>query len=180
MIQIVSPDSSGLADWLTIGIALAALVGTVVSILLTRASVRSQDKHNRLSLKPLPRIAVGDYVQRLSVKVVNDGPGPMIIQAVRVSDGVTSADNVLAFMPKLPGSVVWEDFVVEAQGRSVRPNDEMILIALKGEPTEPSYAAAHKKVRGILAKLTVEVDFTDVYGSKTESCRRVLTWFARS
>ncbi|MGQ3042864.1 MAG: hypothetical protein ACT6R7_13030 [Brevundimonas aurantiaca] len=180
MIQIITPESTGLADWIGVGISFAALLGAIISVLLTRSSVRSQDKHNRLSLRPLPRIAVGDYVNRLHVKVVNDGPGPMIIEAVRVSDGTTTTDNVLAFMSEISEKIVWEDFVVEATGRSIRSNDEMILIALNGEPTDPIFVTAHNSVRNILATLTVEVEFTDVYGSKFEVCKRVLTWFART
>ena len=179
MIQIVNPESSGLADWVSIGIAVAALIGATISTLLTWSSVRSQDKHNRLSLKPLPRIGVGDYLSRLYVKVVNDGPGPLIIKEVRVSDDAKVANNLLSFMDKVPNTVVWEDFVVEAKDRSIRSNDEMILLALKGDSKDPKFEAVRSSVRLILAKLTVEVEYTDVYGTEFEACTRVLTWFAR-
>ena len=115
----------------------------------------------------------------LYVKVVNDGPGPMIIKAVRVSDGSTTADNLLSFMSTIPATVVWKDFVVEATGRSIRTNDEMILLALEGDPTDRNFLTVRASVRALLARLTVEVEFTDAYGSDFEVCKRILTWFAR-
>ena len=179
MIQIGTSEAAGLAEWVNAGIALAALIGAIVSILLTFASVRSQDKHNKLSLRPLPRIGVGDYLDELYVKIMNDGPGPMIVKEVRISDGAIIEDNLLSFMSEIPDDFVWKDFVLETKGRSIRSNDEMILIAIQGDPNDADFIKVRTSIRQILKKLSVEVEFTDVYGSKLTPCKRVLTWFAR-
>ena len=184
MIQIGTSQSGDLADWLNLLVAGLALLSALASLWLTGASVRSQDKHNRLSLRPLPQIAVGDYDNHLFVKIVNNGPGPMIINEIVVSGNGRSAGELVSLMPDHPPSIPWQDFVVETKGRSIRSGDELVLLALRedsesDESKSKEFQKFRSLVRSVLAGLKVEISFTDVYGTTFQPCERALTWFAR-
>jgi len=160
-------------------VALAALCISFLSILLTVVSVASQRKHNRLSVRPLAWISVADYENRLSVKLQNNGVGPLIIQKILVSEGQTVKNSLIDWMPNLPPGVVWEMFAQDLQARSLAPGKEIVLIQLAGDPENARFGLARDLCRASLKKLTVELRYTDIYNRKMTPATRSLSWFGR-
>jgi hypothetical protein len=66
-------------DWVSIGIALIAIVLTVVTLHIQR-------KHNRLSVRPIGVVETENSKGRILISVVNAGTGPMIIKSIKILD----------------------------------------------------------------------------------------------
>ena len=179
-INISADSASGIPEAANVVIALLALIVAATSIFLTWRSLKGQERHNRLSVTPMPQIAVGDYENSLFVRIDNNGPGPLIIKDLEVLGGVKKAGDIISLMPALPSGMAWRDYVSGLAGRAIEQGSSLVLISLSGDPEEKSFSDARDICRLSLAKLTVRLTYTDVYGSSFDPCERALTWFARS
>src|SRR2546430_4757052 len=70
--------------------AFLALLVSAISVGISVWAVRTQRKHNELSVRPLAEITVADHESSVRVKLRNHGIGPMIVTAVTVSDGANA------------------------------------------------------------------------------------------
>src|SRR5690349_8246791 len=78
------PGSLMLTDILSAIAAIASAVAAIVAVKIAHRSVELSDKtltaqetHNRLSVKPIPFVALADYPHMLRVKIANYGSGPL-------------------------------------------------------------------------------------------------------
>jgi hypothetical protein len=159
--------------------AFLALLVSAISVGISVWAVKSQRKHNELSVRPLAEITVGDYEHSLRVKLRNHGTGPMIVTAVTVSDGAHSKPTVLGWMPDLPSERPWTNFTDEVRDRTLAPGSELVLLELTEYDEEEGFAACRDLVRAALAPLTVNVEYTDIYNNVMPPRRKDLSWFGR-
>lgn len=160
-------------------VAGVALLVAAVSIFLSWRALAAQTRHNQLSLSPLPFTAVADYEDRIWVKVVNNGTGPLIVLSTEVYGAGKSTASLIEQMPPLPSDLYWTSFTSGMKGRSIPQNGELYFIDLKIDPSNPKYIKFRDACRNKLAALTVKVEFTDVYGNRFDPAIRKLDWFAR-
>jgi hypothetical protein len=155
----------------TIASATAALLALFVSIY----TIMMQQRHNRLSVMPAPEITVGDYENSLMVKIRNNGSGPLRIIDVEITEGHSESSALFRHMPSI--SRPWNDFTGDIAGRTVFPNDHIVLIELTQYKNEIDFAEMRDKVRLALSKLSLSIRYTDIYKSKFPTCNRKLDWF---
>lgn len=160
-------------------VAFLALFVSGLSVWISVWSARAQRKHNELSVRPLAEVMVADYENSLRVKLRNNGTGPMIIKAVIVSDGATTKDCLIDWMPNLPGGRLWNTFTYALQNRTLQPGAEIVLLELTEHDGERNFSRCLDLVRKTLAPLTVNVEYTDIYESVMRPSRKPLTWFGR-
>jgi hypothetical protein len=162
--------------------AFAALVSAAMAFLAVCISiwaVRTQQRHNELSVRPLAEILVADYEDCLRVKLCNNGIGPMIITNLKVSDGASEKTNLIDWMPELPADRPWNNFAGDIRDRSLAPGSEIVLIELSQHDGEMSFAKCRDLVRSALSRLAVSVEYTNIYNTAiTPKCKK-LTWFGR-
>jgi len=91
-------------------IALAALVVSVVSIFIAVRTLKHQQAHDVLSVRPIPMLSTADHEECISVALRNNGVGPMIIKALHVEDGADRRTYLREFMPPLPGALLWSTY----------------------------------------------------------------------
>ncbi|MBL8355472.1 MAG: hypothetical protein JNM01_11635 [Delftia acidovorans] len=161
-------------------VACGALIVSVVSVAISIWAVRSERKHNALSVRPLAEISVVDYEDCIRVKLVNHGVGPMLIKGITVSDGKNSLPSLILWMPDLPGEREWNFFVGDIAGRALAPKSEIILVELTEDDEEEDFAACRDAVRSALAPLTAVVEYTDVFNKVMPNHTRSLAWFGRN
>jgi hypothetical protein len=181
-VSIVSQPSDALASvssLANVAVAFLALVIAVISIFVSRAALRGQLHHNKLSVRPIPFIACADYTNCLRVKVTNNGVGPLVLKGISVSDGKTSKADLISWMPSLPPRLKWSNFTSAFSGRAFAPGEELILVELCGVETDADFTEFRHKCRRRLKNLTVTVEYTDVYGDTFDPCTRLLDWFDR-
>jgi hypothetical protein len=166
-----------------VGSALTAVIAVVIaywSVQLTNRAMREQETHNRLSVKPIPFLALADYEQRLRAKVTNDGSGPLIIKKIQVRDGKTTKQDLISWMPSPPPTIYWTNFTSLLTDRAMRPGEGLILLQLDGDPEDQAFLRFRDACRHQLEKLTVTVEYTDVYDTVYAPYSRAMDWFARS
>jgi len=161
-------------------IALAAFIISLVSLYVAHAALKIQRRHNVLSVKPIPMVSVADYEDRLTVKILNNGSGPLIITAVQVKKESQIRESLIAWMPFLSDGMYWETFVGPIKDRSLLPGNEIKLLELIGDHTENEFETARDGCRAALSPLTVVVEYTDVYGTVFPFHEKQLSWFARN
>ncbi len=159
--------------------ALLAVFVSALSVMLTVWALALQRRHSYLSVRPLAFVASGDYQDRLSVKIRNDGIGPLIIKKLCVTDGETVKDCLIDWLPLLPEGILWDTFTKNMEDRSLAPGGEIVLFRLSNR----SYAQFHRfrdLCRTHLKKLTVEVHYVDIYDRKMPVSYRSLAWFGHT
>lgn len=155
-----------------------ALFVSVVSVFISVRTLKHQQRHNVLSVRPLPEVTVADYEDSLRVKLRNNGSGPMIVQSLTIANGEKNYEAIIDCMPDLHGRA-WTHFSHALQNRTLLPGSEIVLLELTARMSEPSFSVTRDRVRKALAPLTVSVRYTDVYDSKFPSHNKNLSWFGR-
>ena len=179
---IAKPDiTNAIATVASAILAALACFIAVISLLVSRKTLLHQQEHNRLSVRPIPSIVVGDYENRLFVKIVNNGVGPLLIKKIRTL-GSSDPELALIFhMPALLPKVLWTNFVEDTFGRTVLPGFDLVILDFDScsSGSDDLYSLSRDQVRTTLAKLSVELEFTDIYNSDFANVSRNLNWFHR-
>ncbi len=158
-----------------------AVVLSLISLYVSHAALRHQREHNRLSVRPLAYVMVGDYENRLFVKLRNNGTGPMITTSILVAGAQDPSRPLIDAMPVLHPKVNWTNFVKDYEGRSIAAGDEMMLLDLSSETSSShdQFALARDRVRLALGNLEVHVEYTDIYNTELPVASRSLKYFHR-
>ncbi|MFA6287461.1 MAG: hypothetical protein WC661_08755 [Opitutaceae bacterium] len=158
-------------------IAFAALVTSLLSFYLTFRGLQLQKKHNFNTVKPIGWISLADYENLLSVKIQNNGVGPMLIKSVSVLSGGQKKGSIIEWMPK---GIEWDTFIGVFEDRCLSAGQELTVIQLSGNADDPKFVALRDSCRVALGALTVEVAYRDIYDRKMPLARRPLDWFERN
>jgi hypothetical protein len=161
-------------------VALFAFLMSVLSVFFTWRSLKHQRTHNSLSVRPLPYITVGDYEDNIYVKIRNNGTGPLIVQSLTVSGANDPTAPLVTNMPSLLTGVAWTNFVGATEGRSIPVGGELVLLELSDPSLGGRFQLSRDMVRAALGKLSLSLNYTDIYGSKLPPCSRDLKWFHRT
>ncbi|MDQ3803166.1 MAG: hypothetical protein M3416_04855 [Acidobacteriota bacterium] len=160
--------------------AVCALFVSLLSIILTLRTLRLQRIHNFKSLTPIANILTADYENELRVTIRNTGVGPLIVERFTASDGVQEKDNIVCLMPPLPEGIYWATFSPNIEGRCIPPTQDLVIIKLSGDPGDGTFASFRDEVRLALSKLTVTLEYQDIYDRRMPPKHTDLKWFARN
>ena len=133
-----------------------------------------QRKHNQNSVKPLGQIIFIDTKERISVRLLNAGMGPLIIDNLAfVKDGRVGTDiaNCISLNPR---SYMHAD-VDSIVKKVLLPNAEMIVFE---KNITNSTEEEERAIRSELASIHIQATYRDVYNNRF-SIRRGLDWFTR-
>ena len=152
---------------------------SLLAIFLTFFALLLQRRHNYKSVMPIAHVAVGDYEDRLIVKLCNNGIGPLIVTRLIVSDGCEEKQGIISWMPQAPFGILWSTFVPDLDRRALLPGHEAVLIELIGEMRSEKFVEFRDHVRKVLSTLVVSVEYEDIYGRSMPGEKRDLKWFGR-
>jgi hypothetical protein len=176
MIQINCGEPAwGLSDYADV----ASVVIAVAAIWISVRATNWQKVHNEMSVAPLPYVFLGDYNNKIYVKLTNSGIGPLIVKSISVKNCEKTDNNLLSFMPNLPNGLFWTNYVMEFKDRPIPPRDDITLLQFDCDLENAPETEFRDQCRRILASLTVSCDYTDMYGKKFPTYSRKLTWFSR-
>ena len=182
LISLLKSDPNAANAFGALASAAAAFLALVVSAIAVGISiwaVRSQRKHNELSVRPLAEVTVADYENSLRVKLRNNGTGPMIVTEVAVSNGSTTKPCIIDWMPRLPTGRPWTTFSHALRDRTLQPGSEIVLLELTEYEGERGFVQCRDTVRAAMAPLTVSVEYTDIYNKTMPTRVKDLSWFGR-
>jgi len=160
---------------------LFSALAAVLSLAVALYAFLSERHHNRLLVKPFGEIRVGDYEDKIHVKILNCGMGPLIVEKVLIKDesGNFQDKPLYQFMPTLTEGNAFEDFVSAISKRVLAPGENAVLISYCCDPDDKTSKSDREKIRSALSKLTVKLEFNDIFLVPQEPAERELTWFAR-
>jgi hypothetical protein len=159
--------------------AVSALVVSLLSIILTVWTLRQQRRHNFLSLTPIASILFDDYEDKIAVTVKNTGIGPLIVDTFRATDGKEEKDDLISWMPVLPGDMCWSTFNGNMDGFCIVAGEEKVVLRLQGNANDKTFQDARNNIRRALSTLSVTVTYKDIYNRKMKPKTRTLSWFGR-
>ncbi len=161
-------------------IATAALLVSIISLYVSIVTIRQTRKHNRLSVKPICYVFPPDFEDWVAVVIQNKGVGPLITKSTKFYDENNNIKKYLIdLMPTLPDGYYWSNFT-KNDHFVLAPNDEKILIELKCNENDKTFQETRDLIRKKLSQITMEYEFTDIYGQKFPTIIHSLTWFGRS
>ena len=180
-VSIVSQPGDALASAASVAnvvVAFLALLVATISIFFTIRGLALQRKHNHLSVVPVPFIALADFENHIRVQIRNDGIGPLLIRKISflVESAAGEHSDLVKYMPALPSGHYWTNYA-SGDARSIRPGDALVLLELKIDHTEKKLADFRDLCRKTLSKMTICLEYTDVYRNQFPQVSRKLDWF---
>lgn len=158
-------------------------VGVVISVtalLFAAISLQFQRKHNRLSVRPIAMIILGDFENELAVHLQNKGTGPLIIKKLSITDQSGRTNKaIIDFFASDIYKVVWDVFVADIDGWAILPSETKTLIRLKGDSEDKEFVHSRDEIRKVLAQLQIELLYQDIYEKNMPKKVRKLDWFSR-
>lgn len=159
------------SNTLTAVSSLFAVVVSIISVIFTVIFSLLQVKHNKNSVRPISSIQLCDYENLLSVKIKNVGTGPLTIKTLKVKDDHREAKELISLMPHINQN--WTTFIEEIDGSTIPVGGSITLVEL-----HPDDDMVKQLVRKRLSKITVYLDYTDIFETKFHD-ERALTFFGR-
>lgn len=157
------------------------VVISIIALIFTAVTLYFQRQHNRLSVRPIAIVTVGDYEHRLSVFLQNEGLGPLIIKELRFRDESGNIESALLdFFGEKFDDVEWSTFTSDIDGWAIRPGKYRTLIELEGDPLDEDFILIRDEVRKVLAPITVHLKYQDIYKKNMPNKIRKLDFFARA
>ncbi|MDQ1086154.1 hypothetical protein [Siphonobacter sp. SORGH_AS_1065] len=153
-------------------------IAVVISVLALAATVYQlylQRVHNEKSVKPLGQIDLIDFDRKISIYIVNNGLGPLILERMIFSkDGqtYTRIDDCLALDSKSYSRI----HVSEKVKRVVLPNKYLTAFETIFSTDENEMEV--EKVRAQLSSISLKVEGRDIYDNLI-TIERDLEWFSR-
>ena len=162
-------------------IAFCAILTSVVSIILTIQTLKTQKQHNLKSVKPIGYIISGNYENDIYIAIGNNGIGPLIIKEFKVSNSRLSALNLIDIIPSnINDNVTWKDYTSNIVGRAIKSGDRIYLLRLSFDEIEMQQdknIAIKKELREFLQDLILELTYTDIYEKETYNAIKNLGHF---
>jgi len=151
----------------------------VLSLIFTASALYIQRAHFRRSVRPIASIPVADYENKVSVMLKNKGIGPLHVLQFHATDGKQTKNNLISWMPELLVGISWETFYEDLDGLWIQPGEKVIVLQLAGEVESPSFSQGRDLCRKALARLTVSIEYEDIYEKRMPVVKRDLAWFGR-
>lgn len=148
-----------------------AVIISIVSMVFTVIFSLQQLKHNKNSVKPISAIKFSDYEDELAVKLENVGTGPLTIKKLVFKNESQESSTLIAMMP--PIDQLWTTFTESVDGWTIPVGGQLIFLKL-----HPESDAIKSLVRKELSKITIYLEYMDIYNTKFQD-RRSLEFFGR-
>lgn len=167
-------------------IACGALIVSVASVIFTWRQLKMQREHNLKSIKPIGRICIGDYENKIYVAIENCGIGPMIINEILTKNSIhqTKEKFIDILSEELADRIVWTDFTGRYPGRSILPGAMLNLLVWTPNDSykdkQESIEIDKKDLRNELKDVKLFVSYKDIYESTTYKTELDFNdWFGR-
>lgn len=173
-------------DWVQITISVCSILTSIVAVIISITTYKSQVEHNKNSVRPIIDIIFGDYEDDIYVRIDNNGVGPAIIKGVLCLNGQKKADSLIKLIPQKARLTTpycdesiklspFSDFVENISGRTLAPGGHITLLQLSNpDPKKRTI------LRYILKDIALQVEYTDIYKKETMNTQRELSFFGRT
>jgi hypothetical protein len=153
-------------------IALCALLVSVASILIGYFSLKIQQKHNRLSVRPIGKIHFITTGDSIKIEIRNDGTGPMLCSNLKVYDNAfNNKNNFRDAIPIFQKKNDWLKISTSSQF-VMGAGEQKTLLEISTECVSPEFQNYYDQVLTSLKMTTLELEYRDIYGKYIGTLRR--------
>lgn len=156
--------------WIAITSIFAVII-SIISMIFTVIFSLQQLKHNKNSVKPISAIKFSDYEDVLAVKLENVGTGPLTIKRLVFKNETQESSTLISMMP--PIDQLWTTYTESVDGWTIPVGGQLIFLKLHPESDETK-----SLIRKELSKITVYLEYMDIYNTKFQD-KRSLDFFGR-
>jgi len=160
--------------------AVIAVFMSFISIILTFFSLRMQRNYIFKSVTPIGNFSFSDYENLISVKLVNAGIGPLIINRfTAIKENGSMSKSIIELMPSLPRGLYWSTYFVNPEGFAILPSKSINLLEFKGNMDDPAFCKARNMAREHLSKIELRLVYSDLYEREMPEIKESMVWFSR-
>jgi hypothetical protein len=153
-------------------IALCALLVSTVSILIGYFSLKAQQKHNRLSVKPIGKISFVTGDDNIEITIRNDGTGPMLVSNIKVyEDEADIKNNLRDALPTLQKKNSWTVINMGSQF-TIGAGEQKTLLKISTDRKTREFRDYLKQVLAALKYITLELEYRDIYDQHIGALKR--------
>lgn len=153
-------------------IALCALLVSVASILIGYFSLKIQQKHNRLSVRPIGKIHFITTDDSIKIEIRNDGTGPMLCSNLKVYDNEFNIKNNLRdAISILQEKNDWLKISTSSQF-AIGAGEQKTLLEISTDYVIPKFQDYYDQVLVSLKKVTLELEYRDIYDQYIGTLKR--------
>ena len=162
-------------------VALLALITAVASTIIAYYTFKLQRTHNINSVKPIIHIGQWDYENRLIVTLKNVGYGIAIVKKLSVLNLKNECKySINDWLPKtLPGKMNYKEYWTPYTVFVIQGGETINLIEIPIDNTKEKQRQEREKLRHKLGKLTVQVEYEDIYENLMPIKKMQLVHFLR-
>lgn len=157
-------------------VSICAIIVSVVSLYVAWKTQRDQSTHNELSVRPLADFLIGDYEDSIFVKIKNHGTGPLIITNFKAFTETMEFERIMDALGNIKKDILWDRFTGVLRNRIIGSDKELILLQASFSETEYKQ---REILRSELCKLTLLLEYHDIYKKNQPSLEKSLDWFSR-
>lgn len=154
----------------------------IKSLKYAEETLSMQREHNFKSVTPILYIQTLDHDEEVSVKLYNNGVGPLLITNIIITNGIESNHDLISWMPYHPKRIsYWTTFIKGFGAMSIYPGGFISFLLLENaDPDLPDFVLYRQEARRHLAKLKITVEYKDIYNRPMQPHSGDLRWFGRT
>ena len=104
-------------------IAICAVFVSIVSLLSSIYFGWCTRDHNKRSVKPLPYVLPSDFEDHISVRIWNNGSGPLILnKVIAYNKKDKTSGHLIDLVPSPPVDIYFNNFTKVTPGRAILPS----------------------------------------------------------
>ena len=157
-------------------IAAIAVIISFISVTLTYWTIHIQQKHNKLSVKPIPEFNLS-LVGGISIELQNKGIGPLFcINLITKNTAGIRKNHIKDFLPpKLHFKKT--NFNTLRENFTLLPNETFKLITISIENKDKTQKENRIIAANEIGDLTLQLNYTSMYGETFPIYSKELIWF---
>ena len=158
-------------------VAIIAVFISSISVFISAKSIKKQEKHNINSVRPICSVYQTNYENFISVRIENDGLGSLIIKNIKCisideNSVRTEASTLFDLLPKNIQQKDYHRIIPSLSGNfAIAVNEKLFLISVT-----PKDGETRQIFRETLKKISIHVEYTDIYGNEF-TCEQKLCLF---
>jgi hypothetical protein len=174
---VADPDrTNALAAVASVTIAGLALVIAFASIIIGRSTLKNQIRHDKLSVKPVPFVALSKE-RGISAEIQNHGFGPFRINEFRIVRDGAELGNIVEILPEHPPQDVEVIFTTGMFERTIAANQSVTLFSVTiGRSHEALSYLNQCKMN--LQNAELIIGYTDIYDDRFDPHRKSFDWLS--
>ncbi|MEA3016958.1 MAG: hypothetical protein QOI38_1680 [Sphingomonadales bacterium] len=155
-----------------------ALVVAGLSIYFTARGLSLQRRHNRLSVRPIPFIALSKH-DGIAIVLENHGLGPFKIDLFEIVRSGVVLQNIVEILPDNPPAGVTVTFTTGMWERTLPTTEKIEIVKVLINRTSSEAVAYLNQCRSNLEDTVIKIGYSDMYNA-SEQYHKDLDWLCKT